>query len=478
MNNKILTTTTLILGFIFYVITLSATSEPGKSYPGPGDKTDNTESEVIKYTYPRICPSSKDYRVKINGQEHFAYYTSAGTFVAFESEDSVQVDVWVRKPVESANITPNRYEIQPVFDNHTMSFKMPAPAKLLVEIAGMEQLFIYANDFEHEKPSPDAENVLYFKSGQLYETGQLQPEDNQTIYIEGGAVVRGSIRATSAKNVKVSGRGVLDGGYYKGVKGRPKFVLFEDCRDVTIEDIILIEPQTWMITLYICDGVHIEEVKELGAGHGTDGVDVVGSKNIMIKNCMFRNGDDCIVMKSFKRPQYAENKLNTWEGVDNVTVTGCAVQANMGGQAFEIGHELMKGPVQNITFKDCDVMGVHGQGGVFGIHNSDLALVKNVTYENIRVDHFYNKLVDFRIIKSRWSDSDKRGRAENILLKDIYVKQSIYNYGYSISLIGGYDENHKIKNVTFENFMLDGQKVTNADQLDLFIKQVEGVKFK
>lgn len=41
-----------------------------------------------------------------------------------------------------------------------------------------------------------------------------------------------------------------------------------------------------------------------------------------------------------------------------------------------------------------------------------------------------------------------------------------------------YDANHQIRNVVFDNFYLDGEKVTNADQLDLYIKQAGGVKFK
>lgn len=438
----------------------------------------NQDHEVIAYKYPQICPTSNDYLIKINGKELPVYSTSAGSFVAFESEVNVQVEIWIKHPVKQAAIYPKRYNILPEFENHMLRFNMPAPSKIMIEIEGREQLFIYANNIERNKPGPDDEGIHFFESGQVYEVGELHLKDNETVYIEGGAVVRGSIRATSAKNVKVTGRGILDGGYYKGIPNRPKFVLFEDCQDVTLEDIIMIEPQTWMVTLYMCDGVDIKNLKQLGSGHGSDGVDVVGSKNVHIDNCMFRNGDDCIVMKSFKRPEYSENKLNEWNGVHNVLVTNCAVQANLGGQAFEIGHELLRGPIENIKFVDCDVMGVHGQGGVFGIHNSDAALVRNITYENIRVDHFYNKLVDFRIIESRWSDDPERGSAENILLKDIDVAVSMYNPGYSISLIGGFDENHKIKNVTFDNFRLNGKKITNADQLDLYIKQAENITFK
>jgi hypothetical protein len=463
----------ILLFCLGFCLNLNAT------YPsGDGDREDRTNA-VRKYEYPHICPSSHDFRVMINGEEHFVYYTTAGSFVAFESEQDVEVEIWTSKPVENANIGPNRYGIKPKLEGHKMSFSMPSGSKIMIEIDGMEQLFIYADKFEEEKPDPEDENVRYFKGGQVYEVGELVLEDDETLYIEGGAVVRGAIRATSARNVRIAGRGVLDHGYYRGISPRPRFVLMEDCQNVSIRDVIMIEPETWMITLYISDGVAIDNIKQLGSGHGSDGIDICGTNNVTINNCMLRNGDDCIVVKSFYRPkQYSEPVLNEWKGVENVLVTSCAVQSNGGGQAFEIGHELRRGPIQNIKFQDCDVLGVHGQGGVFGIHNSDDAHIKNVVYENIRVDHFYNKLVDLRIIKSRWTADTDRGSAENILFKDIDVKVSIYNPGYSISLIGGYDEDHKIRNVVFDNFRLGGKKIENADQLDLYIKQAENIIFK
>jgi len=104
--------------------------------------------------------------------------------------------------------------------------------------------------------------------------------------------------------------------------------------------------------------------------------------------------------------------------------------------------------------------------------------VSNNLFEDIRVDHYYNKLIDMRILKSRYSSEEKIGTAENILFKDIYVTVSRYNVGYSLSFIAGYDENHLIKNVTFDNFQLNGKKVTHADQLDLFTKYVEGISFR
>jgi hypothetical protein len=440
-------------------------------------------SKVVYHTFPRICPESEAFNVKVNEKETPVYYTSAGSFISFESDEVVTVEIVANEKVNSVEVKPKRYNIDPVVEGKKVIFEMPAESKLMIEInnpvaQGGEQLFIYSNKIVTDKPDPDNPKVHYFKSGQVYEIGEIKLQDDEMVYIEGGAVVRGNILATHAKNIKIAGLGVIDGSYYQGYKYHPKTILTEDCDDVTIEGIIMIEPQAWTLMLYYTENVVIDNLKQITTGHGSDGIDIVSSRNIKINNSILSNGDDCIVLKAFKRDEYATPKNNSIEGVQNVLVTNCAVQANLGGQAFEIGHELLFGPISNVTFRDCDVLGVHGQGGVFGIHNSDDAHIENVLYENIRVDHFYNKLVDLRIIKSRWTDAEDRGSAENITLKDIDVAVSMYNPGYSISLIGGYDEDHKIKNVTFDNFRLNGEKVTNADQLDLFIKQAEDIKFK
>jgi polygalacturonase len=239
----------------------------------------------------------------------------------------------------------------------------------------------------------------------------------------------------------------------------------------------MINPPSWTLVTYYAGDVNIDGIKQITAGNGRDGIDVVMSRDVTIKNCILSCGDDCIVIKAFNSERYPEVKNNNWMGCKNVLVEDCILHG-FGAQALEIGHELRQNPVDNIVHRNIDVLASHGQGGVFGIRNCESATVTNVLYENIRVDHYFNKLVDIRVIKSRYSKQEERGHIDGVKFKDIYVKTSKYNAGYSISLIGGYDEDHKVKNVTFENFQLDGEKVTNGDELDLFVKQAEGIVFK
>src|SRR5690606_38619030 len=81
-------------------------------------------------------------------------------------------------------------------------------------------------------------------------------------------------------------------------------ILFENCRNALIEDLIMIEPTSWMIVLGLCEGITVQNVKQLGFISTSDGVDVVGSKHIKILNSFLRNGDDCVAIKAFNLGRY------------------------------------------------------------------------------------------------------------------------------------------------------------------------------
>jgi hypothetical protein len=428
------------------------------------------------YNFPRICPKNKEYKLKVNGVEVLVYHTTAAPFTTFPCDRPLDIEIEIPKTDKKVSISPKRYKIEPTVNGNKVSFQIPNPMNIVLEFEGMPQLFIYANAPAVNIPDANSPNVKYFKAGQVYEVGMLEMHDNETLYIEGGAVVRGCIRATSAKNIRIAGNGVLDASYFtRGIDGHRSIVL-EDCKNSVIEDIIMIEPQSWMIVLGICENITVRNVKELGYYLGTDGIDIVGCKHIKVENCIFRNGDDCAVIKSLSLKRDAT--LDYSRDVDDIEVTGCTFVAYEGGTVLEIGHELRTNSIKNIRFTNIDVLGVHLFGGVFGIHNADHATVSDVLYENIRVEHHYNKLIDIKVIKSMWGKDEERGQIRNITFRNIDVDLTIYNSGYSMSLLGGYDAKHTVENIIFDNFRVAGVKITNGDDLSLFTKQTKGVVFK
>jgi hypothetical protein len=467
--------------FLVICIIIPLSANAGSGYPF--DILDNNyqeaqNSKVVTYQYPRISPSATNFSFKANGEKVFVYNTSAGPFAAFSCEGEVKLEIELPEAYRNVTVSPARHGIVPEVDGKKIRFDIPGPILLAVMVDGLPELYIYANPLETNKPDPNDPLVKYFKAGQVYEIGQLRLQDNETLYVEGGAIVRGSVIATNAENVRIAGYGVLDGSYYIPPQ-RSRSIIYEGCRNSRIENIIMIEPSSWMIVLGRSEHIIVRDVKQLGSISTSDGVDIVGSRHIRVENSFLRNGDDCIAIKSFDMGRYERAvSMDLTNDVEDVEVRGCIMIVFLGGKAFEIGHELTTNSINNIRFIDCDVLGAHGHSSVFGISNADGALVSNVLYENIRVEHYYSKLVDLRVIESRFGRDDRRGQIRNVTFRNIDVTVSRYNPGYSISLIGGLDADHTVENVLFDNFRLNGVKVTNADQLDLFIKQAREIEFR
>lgn len=436
-------------------------------------------SNVITYQYPRLAPRSPLYKVWAGGHEQVVYQTSVGGMATFACDGDVEIEVQVPPTAREVRVAPARYAITAAKTGDRLRFRMPSGANLLVEIDSLPHLFIFANKPEARLPDPSAQGVHYFKAGQIYEVGELRLRDNETLYIEGGAVVRGCVRATSAKNVRVAGHGILDGGFYQKEIDSRRLIVFEQCHSSTIENITLIEPSSWMIMLGDCEDVTLSNVKELGLLGGTDGVDIVGSRRIRVQNSFLRNGDDCIAIKSLDMRRHGKDaSVDFTRDVQDIDIVGCSFMAYLGGQAMEVGHELRSQSIKGIRFRDCDVLKKPNYGAPFGIHNADGATVSDVLFENIRVEHHYDKLVDFRIIESRWSQGKTRGHVRNVTLRNIDVTVSQFNTGYTMSLIGGFNKDHKIVGVTFDNFRLNGKRATKPDDLDLYTRYAEKIGFR
>lgn len=438
-------------------------------------------ANVTTYRYPAEAPPSNTYRVQAGGKDVFVYRTACGDFAAFECGGAVEVVVTIEggRGWRDVTVRPMRYGVKAEAREGRLVLPVSAPANLVVESPGLPNLFLFVSAPAADAPRAGAANVLYFEAGKVHEVDELRLMDGQTLYIEGGAVVRGCVRATGATGVRMAGRGVLEDSRRMAAGPGRRFVVLEGCEDGRIEDLIMADPAGWMVSLGVCRGMMIRGIRQLGFVSGSDGVDICGSQEVRIENCFLRNGDDCVVVKALdvRRPERRDAQLSWIGEVRNVEMVGCSLLSYRGGCATEIGHELRSDVIENIAFRDCDILGVHEYGAPFGIHNADHATVRNVLWERCRVEHHYDKLVDLRIVQTRWSKDSERGQVRDVRFRDIDVAVSPYNPGYTTSQIGGFDAGHTVEGVTFEDFRMNGVVATGPDALDLYTKYASGIRF-
>lgn len=433
----------------------------------------NTLPSVTITSQPAAQPRSSAFAIWANGDRVDALLAEKADFAVFECAGPVDIRIETGIEAAGAKVKPLSRGITPEIDGRSVRFQLDGPQCVCLDVPGLKPFFLYANPPETGKPSPHATGVRYYAAGRVYDAGEIVLKSGETLYIEAGAVVRGNVRATRADNVAIRGRGILDGGIYSFALGeRVRSVIFEYCTRVSVSDIIMIEPSSWMLVLGCCRGVHVDGLKQIGSCMSSDGIDICGSRDVLIENCCLRNDDDNIAVKSgtFDQAQ--------WEGdVDNVRVRRCVFLNGTPGNVMEIGYELSADRVSNIAFHDIDVINAHGEGAVFSIHNGDRAVVENIRWENIRIEHYWDKLVDFRVVRSRYNKDPERGVIRNIRFKNIRVTHSIFNPGCSVSLVSGYNAKKPVRDVLFEDFYLNEKKVSSSDELELHTRNAEDIRF-
>ncbi len=419
----------------------------------------------------------------VNGHPVEVLQTDAADFAIFvydATQGPAEVVVTrVDRVIHEHAIRPMSLELEgAVRQDGALVFEMAVAHKLSVEVDGCRPLYIWANPPEVDVPSEEDPDVLYFKAGQTYEVGRLEMEAGQTLYLEGGAVLKGRIHAKNADNITIRGLGILDGSYYGGRAGEnAKSVFFERCNDLLIRDISMIHPSAWMVVVGVCDRVEICNVKQIGEVVCSDGIDIVGSRSVHVHDCFLHNNDDCVVVKAFAMNHEIHKDFcaDLRISPEAILVENCTLANDPAGNAMEIGHELSVDRVSGITFRNIDVLSVHGQGAVFSIHNNDRAVVEDVLFENIRIEHCWDKFIDFRISKSRFSRDDERGHIRNVTLRDINWLRTENTVGYTISLIGGWDAEHRIEDIKLDNVCINGVPIQDVDELEITTRYANNI---
>jgi hypothetical protein len=224
---------------------------------------------------------------------------------------------------------------------------------------------------------------------------------------------------------------------------------------VLLDGFIINEAKHWNCGSFASKNVTYRNLKIVSDNDWDDGIDIVGSQKILVDNCFIRTKDDCIAIKA--GVSYY-TKFENGFTVEDVTIKNSVFWNGVWGNAMEIGFETRTDTIRNITFKNCDVIHVEGPEGTFTIHNGDKAYIKNVRYEDIRVEDAKGYLIDFKILDSRYTKDKQKGFVDGVYFKNITVEGDVF----PTSLIMGFNEQHKISNVTLDNFFIHGKKIMSA----------------
>ncbi len=432
--------------------------------------------------WPDVCKRSELFKLFVDGQQVSCLEMSVAHHASFEFTGSVTIELVCKLPVEKLCIKPLSKAIKSERSEYSLKFTLDKPQYLCIEDNGAPSFFLYAMAPEDKKPDPNTPGLITFEPGKAYDVGLIELKDNSTLHIPLGAFVQGVVKAENASNITISGRGILDGLLWRQrTKSHHRQILLSYCKDILVKDILITETAGWSLVLGDCDRVHVDGLRILGKVVGGDGIDVVASRNVTVERCCIRTNDDCLVIKAFNHNWRSKEGAAplTDSPSYNLRFSNCILWNDGAGNAIEIGHELHNKEIYDVIFSDIDILCVHGHGAPISINHAATADLHDVLYENIRIEHYYDSLLSIRFSNSRYGFGYQgQGKIRDITLRNIYVHSSVFNPGYSFSIIGGWNESNPVENILIENMVENGKHITHGDQIDLFTRYIKNVEFR
>jgi polygalacturonase len=132
----------------------------------------------------------------------------------------------------------------------------------------------------------------------------------------------------------------------QGSRLRPSFFQPYRCRRVLMQDVRVEAAPFWQVHPVDCTDVTFRRVTCASHGPNNDGIDPESCNGVLIDQCIFDTGDDCIAIKSARN---ADGRRLA-RPCENIVIRNCVMQDGHAGVA--IGSELTGG-VRNVFVQDC-----------------------------------------------------------------------------------------------------------------------------
>jgi unsaturated rhamnogalacturonyl hydrolase len=326
----------------------------------------------------------------------------------------------------------------------TLKFKTDPAAYLPVVFTRFEGMecynyspLIYA--FEQQNIAVTGEGVL---DGQASDDhwwpmkGQQGGTNNQNI-------ARARLAQQVAEGVPVAQRVYGDGGFL-----RPSFIQPYRCRNVLIEGVRIRRSPMWEVHPVLCTNVIVRGLNIVTHGPNNDGCNPESSREVLIENCLFDTGDDCIAIKS------GRNNDGRRVGVpsENIIVRGCIMKDGHGGVV--LGSEI-SGGVRNVFVEDCQMDSPNLDRALrFKSNAVRGGVVENIFMRRVKVGRVADAVLRINFLYEEGTNGVHYPVVRNVVMEEVTVQQTprvLRVEGFPGATI----ENVRIHNSSFHNVQMD-----------------------
>ena len=259
---------------------------------------------------------------------------------------------------------------------------------------------------------------------------------------------------------------------------RPQLVNMVHCERILIKDVKMINSPFWVMHPLLSKNITVDGVFVWNEGPNGDGCDPEACENVLIQNCVFHTGDDCIAIKSGRN-----NDGRLWnQPSKNIIIRNCKMEDGHGGVV--IGSEI-SGGCENVYAENCVMDSPHLERILrIKTNNCRGGQVQNINMRNVVVGQCKEAVVKINLDYER-KEICYRGFepiVNNVNVENVTCQKS--DYGVLIigrdSLENVYDINiknckfdgvvkepvkitGKTRNVKFDNLVINGSLVLNKE---------------
>ena len=250
---------------------------------------------------------------------------------------------------------------------------------------------------------------------------------------------------------------------------RPQLINIYHCKNVLIEGVELRNSPFWVIHPLMVENMVVRQVRIDSHGPNSDGCDPESSRNILIEDCFFDTGDDCIAIKSgrnFDGRRWSKPS-------ENIYVRNCRMKNGHGGVV--IGSEI-SGGFRNLWVENCQMDSPELER-VIRIKTSNCrgGVIENIYVRNIEVGECQEAVLKINL---KYEPKEVCRRefppvVRNVFIQEVNSKRSQFGV-----FIEGLDESVNVENVTVKNCNFEGvergNKISGAKDVKLVNLSING----
>jgi len=234
---------------------------------------------------------------------------------------------------------------------------------------------------------------------------------------EPGAPSQKPARARLAKlvadNTPVDQRRFGDGDFL-----RPSFIEPHRCANVLIEGVRIRRSPMWEVHPLLSTNVTVRGVDILSHGPNNDGCDPESSRDVLIEDCVFNTGDDCIAIKSGRN----NDGRRVATPSEDLIIRRCTMKEGHGGVV--IGSEI-SGGCRNVFAEDC-TMDSPNLERVLRLKSNAVrgGVIENVFLRNTQVGQVRDAVLQIDFVYEEGANGPFKPVARNVVIEHVTVQQT------------------------------------------------------